>query len=127
MAFSRLSIIKLVEAILAAVILYMHYETYEANGQSELFLITTTFGGFLIITVGTFLGHISGNGLNRIVDMYFCVLGACLYIAAGSMSINHFQGWKFSSSTSNMGLTKGSLGIIQGAILLVDAFFVYKA
>ncbi|BES98651.1 Hypothetical protein NTJ_11468 [Nesidiocoris tenuis] len=127
MAFNRLAVIKLVEAILAAVIVFLHYETMEANSSLHLFLMTATFGGFLIITIGTFLGYVTGNGINRAADMFYCVMGAVLYITVGSMTINHFQGWTFSSGKSNQGLTKGSLAIIQGAILIVDAFFVYKA
>ncbi|CAB0007501.1 unnamed protein product, partial [Nesidiocoris tenuis] len=51
--------------ILAAVIVFLHYETMEANSSLHLFLMTATFGGFLIITIGTFLGYVTGNGINR--------------------------------------------------------------
>jgi len=127
MAFNKLTLIKLVELVLAIIIFCLHYNTYEANSISHLYLITTTFSGFLIVFVGTFISLVTGHGLHKTIDMFYCLVGAILYIVAGSLCINHFQGWTFSSSTTNMGLTKGSLAIVQGVICLVDGFFTFRA
>lgn len=125
--FTRLTLIKLIELGLAVAIYWLHYNTFEESEHIKMFVVSTTFLGFLVVVVGTFLGLITGNPVNKTVDMYFCVAGAILYIASGSLSIQHFQGWTFRSSVSNMGLTKGSLAIIQGAVFLVDGFFTFKA
>nr|BAN21170.1 unkown protein [Riptortus pedestris] len=124
--FNRLTLIKLVELCLAIAIFWLHYNTFESE-HVKLFVESTTFMGFLVVVVGTFLGLITGSPVNKTVDMYFCVAGAVLYIASGSLTIQHFQGWTFRSSVSNMGLTKGSLAIIQGVIFLIDGFFTFKA
>ncbi|KAL1130717.1 hypothetical protein AAG570_011958 [Ranatra chinensis] len=104
----------------------MHHSTFEAKDTTQLFIVTATYGGFVVVTVGTFLGLVTNNPVNKTVDVFYCVVGAVLYITAGALSIQHFQGWKYNSSTSNLGLTKASLSIVQGALFLVDAFFVYR-
>lgn len=58
--------------------------------------------------------------------MFFCVVGAILYIASGSMSINHFRNWRFGSDQANLGVALGSLAIVQGALFILDAFFVFR-
>lgn len=125
--FNRLTLIKLVELGLAIAIFWLHYNTFEEQSHVRLFVTSTTFAGFLVVVIGTFLGLITGAPVNKTVDMYFCVAGAVLYIASGSLAIQHFQGWTFRSSVSNMGLTKGSLAIIQGVIFIIDGFFTFKA
>uniref|UniRef100_A0A023F8Q0 Putative members of chemokine-like factor super family n=1 Tax=Triatoma infestans TaxID=30076 RepID=A0A023F8Q0_TRIIF len=127
MGFNLTTLFKIAELVMAIIIYWMHYNTYEADNYVHVFVIMTTFAGFLIVLIGNVLGHITGNANNRTLDIFYCVAGAALYIASGSLTIQHFNGWRFDSSKTNLGLTKGSLAIIQGAIFIVDGFFSFRS
>ncbi|KAK9500794.1 hypothetical protein O3M35_001990 [Rhynocoris fuscipes] len=127
MGFNLTTLLKIAELVMAVVIYWMHYNTYEADNYVHVFVIMTTFAGFLIVLIGSVLGHLTGNGNNRTLDIFYSVAGAALYIASGALTIQHFNGWRFDSSTTNLGLTKGSLAIIQGAIFIVDGFFSFRS
>ncbi|XP_039290227.1 uncharacterized protein LOC111058765 [Nilaparvata lugens] len=126
MPVSRLTIVKFAELILAIVIAFLHNSTFEGAGTFQLYLLAATFGGFAIIVIGVFLGHITGNPVNRSVDLFFCVVGAILYIMAAYFSYQRFQGWTYDKSHANLGLTKSALSLIQGIVFIVDGFFTFK-
>ncbi|XP_075230498.1 uncharacterized protein LOC142329685 [Lycorma delicatula] len=127
MAISRLTIVKLAELILAVACAFIHYQTFEAETSFALFVVTSTFGGFAIVVIGVFIGYITGNSVNRNVDLFFCVAGAILYILSGVFSYQRFTGWTFNKGHANLGLTKATLSVIQGIVFVVDGFFTFKA
>lgn len=58
-------------------------------------------------------------------DIYFCLLGCALFIASGSLAVEHFQNLG-KGQLRDYGLAKAALAIINGIIFLVDAVFVYR-
>lgn len=126
MAVSRLTIVKIAELILGIAILCIHYNTLEEPGTFSQVIVTGTYAGFVVIIIGSFIGFLTGNSINKTVDLFFCVVGAVLYILAGIFTYQHFHGWKFNTSHANLGLTKSGLAIIQGIVFIVDAFFTFK-
>uniref|UniRef100_A0A1B6L227 DUF7775 domain-containing protein n=1 Tax=Graphocephala atropunctata TaxID=36148 RepID=A0A1B6L227_9HEMI len=126
MAISRLTIVKFVELALAIAILVIHYQTIEEPVPFNSLVATGTYAGFAIIVVGTFLGFMTGNSINKSVDLFFCVAGAILYILSAWFTYNHFSGWKFNTGHANLGITKSVLALIQGIVFIVDGFFTFK-
>jgi len=50
---------------LAVVCVALHYHSFVAGDLTHAFLVTSTFGGYLIITAGSLGGHLSANPVNR--------------------------------------------------------------
>ncbi|XP_025990832.1 uncharacterized protein LOC105195395 [Solenopsis invicta] len=123
---TRLSIIKLLELVLVCILIGLHYHSFNAGDQPTAMITMGTFGGYLIILVGLFIGSVMGTPVNRRVDLFFSLIGCALFIAAGSLNIDFFQkmGWK--STFRDTGLAKGSLSIIEGIVFLVDAFLTFR-
>ncbi|KAF7405810.1 hypothetical protein HZH68_005179 [Vespula germanica] len=85
-----------------------------------------TFGGYLIILVGLFAGNIMGTPVNRRVDLFFSLVGCVLFIITGALNIQYFDELAYKSSFRDIGLTKGSISIIQGALFLIDSFLTFR-
>lgn len=126
MAINRLTIVKIAELVLGIAILCIHFNTLEEPGTFNMIIVTGTYAGFLIVIIGSFIGFLTGNSINKTIDLFFCVVGAVLYIFAGILTYKHFHGWTFNTSHANVGLTKSGLAIIQGIVFIVDAFFTFK-
>ncbi|XP_014243829.1 uncharacterized protein LOC106663480 [Cimex lectularius] len=126
MASSKTLAMKVVELALAVIIYWLHYETYEAEQLLHQFIIMTAFAGFLIVVIGSLIAYLTGGSNAKHSDFFYCIAGGILYIVAGALSIHHFRKWRFSSSTTNLGLAKGAMAIIQGFVFFADIFFVYS-
>lgn len=126
MAVNRLTIVKIAELVLGIAILCIHYNTFEERAPFNQLIVTATYAGFLIIIIGSFIGFLTGNTINKTVDLFFCVVGAVLYIISAIFSYQQFQGWAYNTSHANVGLTKAGLALIQGIVFVVDAFFTFK-
>ncbi|XP_070155983.1 protein snakeskin [Polyergus mexicanus] len=122
---TRLSIIKSFELLLVCILIGLHYHSFNMEDQHTMMITMGTFGGYLIILVGLFIGSVMGTPVNRRVDLFFSLIGCALFVAAGSLNINYFDK-RVKTSFRDTGLAKGSLSIIEGAIFLVDAFLTFR-
>ncbi|EFN64937.1 hypothetical protein EAG_15298, partial [Camponotus floridanus] len=114
--------------LLVCILIGLHYNSFNSGDQHTSMITMGTFGGYLIILVGLFIGSVMGTPVNRRVDLFFSLIGCALFIAAGSLNIDFFQKLSTyrSSSFRDTGLAKGSLSIIEGVIFLVDAFLTFR-
>ncbi|XP_018335260.1 uncharacterized protein LOC108744138 [Agrilus planipennis] len=124
MGVSRLSIIKFLELALAVVCLGLHYKSISNDLHTDL-VSATAFGGYIIILLGGFAGHLMSTPINRRIDIWFCLVGCAIFVAAGALNIQHFENtWK--GEYRNYGLAKASIAIINGAIFLVDSLLTWR-
>lgn len=134
MALSRLSILKLAELIITLTCLGLHYNSMsEVTDQHSILLINGTFVGFSIILVGIFAGFIVNTPINKRIDLFYSAVGCVLFIICGVIIL---QFWNDSSSgkligfvsndRKSLGITKGSLAVINGIVFAIDAFFTCK-
>ncbi|KAI5698287.1 hypothetical protein M8J76_010135 [Diaphorina citri] len=126
MALTRNTIIKIIELVLTIICFFLHYQTFEANDYHGLFITTGTYFAYIIILVGVFIGAFSGNPVNKSIDMWFCLIGAILFLASAVFSYSHFSGWTFRNSTANQGLVKAWLSAANAVLLLVDGVFTFR-
>jgi len=134
MALSRLSIIKLLELIVTLTCLGLHYNSFgEVVDRHSVLIINGTFVGFTIILVGLFAGYIMNTPINKRIDLFFSVIGCALFITSGVLILQYwndtvggkFTGW-VSKDDKTLGVTKGSLAIINGILFLVDFVFTFR-
>ncbi|KAL6422804.1 hypothetical protein ACFW04_010778 [Cataglyphis niger] len=122
---TRLSIIKSLELLLVCILIGLHYHSFNAGDRHTAMITMGTFGGYLIILVGLFIGSVMGTPVNRRVDLFFSLVGCALFVATGALNIDFFDKMR-RSSFRDTGLAKGSISIIEGAIFLVDAFLTFR-
>jgi hypothetical protein len=129
MAFSRLTLIKFVELVLVIACVVLHYNSMEAADSFHLFFTSAVFGGYLIIMIGLVLGFFVDTAFGRRTDLYFTVLGGVLFLSAGIMTYNHFNGRPkiLETEVSRNGMMKAWAAIITGVIYFVDAVFTFRA
>ena len=124
MAVSRLSIIKFLELALTVICLGLHYKSITSNIETDI-VSATAFGGYLIILIGGFAGHLMSAPITRKIDIFFCLAGCAVFVAAGALNIKHYEnGWN--TQQRDYGLAKGSIAIINGAIFLVDSLLTWR-
>ncbi|XP_050463433.1 uncharacterized protein LOC126857755 [Cataglyphis hispanica] len=123
---TRLSIIKSLELLLVCILIGLHYHSFNAGDQHTAMITMGTFGGYLIILVGLFIGSVMGTPVNRRVDLFFSLVGCALFVATGALNIDYFDKIARKSSFRDTGLAKGSISIIEGAIFLADAFLTFR-
>ncbi|KAL7302898.1 hypothetical protein TKK_0004127 [Trichogramma kaykai] len=116
---SRLTLIKLLELILVCVLIGLHYHSYIGT-LNDAMLVTGTFCGYLIILVGLFAGAVMGTPVNRRVDLFFSLVGCALFIASGSLIIDHDY------ARNDKNTAKGSIAIIEGIIFFIDAILTFR-
>lgn len=61
---------------LAIAILIIHYQTLEEPVPFNALIATGTYVGFTIIIVGSFLGFMTGNSINKSVVSYLSTLSS---------------------------------------------------
>ena len=125
MAISKLSIIKFLELAIAIVCTGLLYKN-GMTGNNETDLVSAgTFVGFVIILIGGFSGHLASSPITKRIDVFYCLVGCALFIAAGALNIKHYEdAWK--SEKRDYGLAIGSLAIINGACFLIDSLFTWR-
>lgn len=124
MAISRLSIIKFVELALTCACVALHYHSYNADANIGM-LVTGTFIGYLIIFAGAAAGYVMQTQAHKRVDIFYSLIGVCLFVASGAVLIDRFQ-HASKSEIKDKNLAKASLAIINGAILLADAVLTQR-
>ncbi|XP_044252474.1 uncharacterized protein LOC123003643 [Tribolium madens] len=125
MAISRLSIIKFLELAIAVTCIGLHYKSEVPHDFNTNTLSVAAFGGFVIILVGGFAGHLMSTPINRRIDIFFCLVGCATFIAAGAMNIEYFKDVR-KSEYRDYGLAKASLAIIGGALFLIDSLLTWR-
>ncbi|XP_015436590.1 PREDICTED: uncharacterized protein LOC107191950 [Dufourea novaeangliae] len=123
---TRLAIIKFLELLIVCILIGLHYHSFNIGTQHTAMITMGTFGGYLIILVGLFAGSIMGTPVNRRVDLFFALVGCALFIVAGALNIDQFSNLTRKDSFRDTGLAKGSISIIEGVLLLVDAFLTFR-
>ncbi|XP_012266252.2 protein snakeskin-like [Athalia rosae] len=127
-AITKLSIIRLFELVLVCVMIGLHYHSAVILGPIKDLLIVGTIGGYLIILIGLFAASLMGTPVNRRVDLFFSVVGCVLFVIAGGIAIHYFKTLPSYSTNElrNIGLSKGSMAIIEAAFFLADAIFTFR-
>lgn len=119
---TKISIIKCLELVIVCILYGLHYHSKEFS-DTEI-LCWTTFGGYLIIFTGLFAGAIMATPVNRRIDLFFSLIGCALFIACGSMIIDYHKNSQ--GYDSNKYIAKGSISIIEGIILFIDAVLTFR-
>ncbi|TRY73799.1 hypothetical protein TCAL_08169 [Tigriopus californicus] len=83
-------------------------------------LTIITFGGYCIIFSTMIVTYLLGSGVPDKMEIVFSFVGCCLFIATGSVHVEHHSG-------NDTGLAMGSLSIITGIILFLDCILLAKA
>ncbi|XP_028160049.1 uncharacterized protein LOC114352594 [Ostrinia furnacalis] len=124
MNINRMSIIKFLELALTCTCVGLHYQSYNADPDIGM-LVTGTFVGFLIIFAGAAAGYVLQSPSHKRVDIFYSLVGVCLFVASGAVIIDRYQ-HQSRSEIVRYNIAKGSLAIINGAILLVDAVLTHR-
>ncbi|KAG5684253.1 hypothetical protein PVAND_013489 [Polypedilum vanderplanki] len=136
MALSRLSIIKFLELLVTLACVGLHYNSSEYIDHHTVMLINGTFVGFTIILVALFAGYMMGTPINKRLDLFFSLIGCAMFITSGVLILQHWNGNSVSkvseslgfgtTDSKKVGLTKGSLAIVNGVLFLVDVVFTFR-
>jgi uncharacterized membrane protein (DUF485 family) len=124
MAISRLSIIKFIELAIAVCCIGLHSKSEIFNDFNTNTLSVAAFGGYVIILVGGFAGHLMSTPINRRIDIFFCLVGCATFVAAGALNIEYFRNQR--GEYRDYGLAKASLAIIGGALFLIDSLLTWR-
>jgi hypothetical protein len=128
MAVSRLGIVKFLELVVAIVILGLLYKNGN-TGNTEIDLITDgAVVGFIVILIGGFSGHMLSSPITKRIDVFYCLVGCALFIAAGALNIKHYDNQSFLASKErrDYGLAIAGLCIVDGVIFLLDSLFTWR-
>ncbi|KAK4874573.1 hypothetical protein RN001_013933 [Aquatica leii] len=124
MAISRLSIVKFLELALTVACVGLHYHSITDVHDTD-FISAGAFCGFLVILTGVFAGHLMGTPVNRRIEIFFCIVGCALFVAAGALNIEYYDNAR-KGERRNYGLAKASLAIINGALFLIDSLLTWR-
>ncbi|XP_022917073.1 uncharacterized protein [Onthophagus taurus] len=122
-SLSRYALIKMLELAIVVVCIWLHHEARSGDFTTD-FISATAFGGFAIILVAGAVGHIMGSPITRRIDLFFCLVGIAVFVAAGALNIKHFE--NSSGKWKDYGLAKGSLAVINGVFFLLDAVTTWR-
>ena len=133
----------------------LHYNSMgEHSDLHTIMLINGTFVGFSVILIGLFAGYLMNTPINKrigmfnicselknkilkfcniILDLFYSLVGCAMFITSGVLIIQFWNdsvggkviGWA-SSDRKNLGITKGSLAIVNGILFLVDVVFTFR-
>ncbi|KAG8223366.1 hypothetical protein J437_LFUL001244 [Ladona fulva] len=118
--------LKLIELILSSSCMALNVVA-STNTKGVFILTCIVFGGYIIIFSGMVMGILSRERMPRIVDMFFSLVGMALFVAAGSANLSYFIAYvKSQPNLKHLGLTGGSLAIVNAFILLIDAAVTYR-
>ncbi|KAF5302513.1 hypothetical protein FQR65_LT00885 [Abscondita terminalis] len=102
----------------------LHYKSITGLKDTD-FISAGAFCGFLVILIGLFAGHLMGTPVNRRIEIFFCLVGCALFVAAGALNIDYFDDYR-KGEYRNYGLAKASLAIINGALFLIDSLLTWR-
>ncbi|XP_047107393.1 uncharacterized protein LOC124776438 [Schistocerca piceifrons] len=122
---SKVSILKFLEIALTITCIGLHLHSFAAKDANEQLIICGTFGGFLVILIGIFVGMFTGQPVGRRVDIFYSLAGCALFVAAGALSIQYYENM-YKGDLRDKGLSKGALAIINGVCFLLDAVFSFR-
>lgn len=134
MGLSRLSVIKFLELLVTLACVGLHYNSMgEHSDLHTIMLINGTFVGFSVILIGLFAGYLMNTPINKRIDLFYSLVGCAMFITSGVLIIQFWNdsvggkviGWA-SSDRKNLGITKGSLAIVNGILFLVDVVFTFR-
>ncbi|KAH0948919.1 hypothetical protein HN011_008068 [Eciton burchellii] len=121
---TRQATIKIFELILVCILMGLHSHSFAGDQHIEM-ISMTTFGGYLVILVGLLIGIFRETPVDRSMGLFFTIIGFVLFIITGALNVDYFDRLN-KSQLRDIGLSKGSLSIIQGIIFLIDAIITYR-
>ncbi|KAJ8912186.1 hypothetical protein NQ315_003790 [Exocentrus adspersus] len=124
MEFRKLTLLKCLELAIAVACMGLHYRTRTNDFDTDT-LSCTSYGGYIIILVGTIGGIIAGTPMNRRIYIFYCLVGCAIFVAAGALNIEIMKHWG-KSELRDYGLSKAILSIINGALFLIDALVEWR-
>ncbi|XP_028160044.1 uncharacterized protein LOC135075010 [Ostrinia nubilalis] len=124
MYINRMSIVKFLELALTCTCVGLHYQSYNVEPEIGM-LVTGTFVGFLIILSGVASGYLMQSPTHKRLDMFYSLVGVCLFLASGGVVIDKYQD-QSKSEIGKYNLAKGSLAIINAAVLLIDSVLTQR-
>lgn len=103
----------------------LHYYSFNDGDLVTGFLATGTFCGFVVILAAVFCAGIMRSRMQRRLDMFFSLMGTVLFATSGVFII---EAWKHSyrTQTRDLAMLKGSVAIINAALLLSDCVWTFK-
>ncbi|XP_015112289.1 uncharacterized protein LOC107037962 [Diachasma alloeum] len=122
---TKLSLIKVVELALICIIIGLHANS-PMFSLEDSFLSAGTEVGFLIILTGLFAAAVMGTPVNHRIELGFLVVGCALFIASGAVVLEKWQRAIGTQHQLNMVAARGSISIIEGILLLVDGYLMFK-
>lgn len=63
--------------------------------------------------------------INRRIDIFYCLLGCALFVAAGALNIEAYKD-RANTEEKRYGLAKASIAIIGGAVFLLDSLLTWR-
>jgi hypothetical protein len=126
MALSKLTIFKLLELVLTVTCLALHYNSMGETDQHLILITAGTYVGFTIVLVGLFAGYILNTPINKRIDIFFSLIGAGLFIAAGVMVIQHWEDSFIKTETRKIALSKGGVSIANGILFFFDTIMTFR-
>ncbi|CAO1389785.1 unnamed protein product [Diamesa serratosioi] len=133
MALSRLSIIKFLELALTLTCLGLHYNSMAEGAHHTVMLVNGTFVGFTIILVGLFAGYMMSTPINKRIDLFFSLLGCAMFIASGVLILQFWNDTSsakligfFDNDRKTLGITKGSIAVVNGILFFLDVIFTFR-
>ncbi|KAG8223365.1 hypothetical protein J437_LFUL001243 [Ladona fulva] len=115
---------KLTELVLACVCAALQKNTSQSAGYVLSYIV---FGGYIIIISGMIFGFIVKDRINRKTDLFYTLIGAVLFVAAGSLTIDYYVYLKKQYGYSKTeGIAGGALAMVNAIILIIDAILTFK-
>ncbi|XP_060521225.1 uncharacterized protein LOC132698918 [Cylas formicarius] len=124
MEISKLSIVKFFEMALSAICIGFHYRSRTNDFDCDT-VSAVAFGGFIIISSGSFIGLLMNAPINRKVDTFYSLVGCAVFVAAGSLNIDFFEHFT-RSEWKHYGIAKGILAIVNGAVFVLDSVLTWR-
>lgn len=89
------------------------------------FIIAGCYVAYMIIGFATLFEFI-GHECPKSQDLFFCVIGVCMFSAAGVLSIRYYQTANAITHTENIVCAKGALSLCNVALYLICGYIVFR-
>ncbi|XP_018563579.1 uncharacterized protein LOC108905263 [Anoplophora glabripennis] len=124
MEFRKLTLLKFLELAIAIACIGLHYKTRTNDFDTDT-LSCTSFGGYIIILIGTIAGVLMGTPISRRIYIFYCLVGCATFVGAGALNIEIMKHWG-KSELRDYGFSKAILAIINGFVFLADALVEWR-
>ncbi|XP_063234354.1 uncharacterized protein LOC134537624 [Bacillus rossius redtenbacheri] len=119
MAVSNIIILKLFELVLTIICLGLHYRHEASLSDLEDAFVTATFAGYSLILIAVFARVLLRDSISTNVDIFYSLVGFALFATSGAIILTNVV--TGASNVKYLGLTKGSISLINSVLFLLDA------